>query len=89
MLLNNGYSGIEGLKTGTYSSYNANFIGVAKRGDKRLIAVTINTPTANRFSDITSMFEFGWKNDFNQYWKNDSRLTETQISSDKKSFKRR
>ena len=84
MLLNNGYYGIEGLKTGTYSSYNANFIGVAKRGDKRLIAVTINTPTANRFSDITSMFEFGWKNDFNQYWKNDSRLTETQISSDKK-----
>lgn len=82
-----GYYGIEGLKTGAYSLDNANFIGVAKRGNKRLIAVTMHTTSDNRFTDTIKMFEFGWKNDFNKYWKNDKRLTETQISSDNKNPK--
>jgi beta-lactamase len=83
-LLLNDYYGIEGLKTGAYSTENANFIGVAKRGKKRLIAVTMHTNSDNRFTDTIKMFEFGWKNDFNKYWKNDKRLAETQISSDNK-----
>lgn len=87
-LLLNRYYGIEGLKTGAYSTENANFIGVARRGGKRLITVTIHTTSDNRFSDTVSMLEFGWKNDFNKYWQTNENLKQTQLLSNNKNPKK-
>ncbi|WP_066161097.1 D-alanyl-D-alanine carboxypeptidase family protein [Halalkalibacter krulwichiae] len=60
------YDGIEGLKTGSTNTAGAAFTGVAKRGDLRLIAVVMRTPTREaRFVETAKLFDYGF-NRFSQ-----------------------
>ncbi len=63
------YEGVDGLKTGTTEFAGHNFVGTAKRGDTRLIAVVLNavdaktgvaTP-ASRFEATAKLFDYGFE----------------------------
>lgn len=57
------YTGVDGLKTGWTSQAGYSVSITATRGATRLIAVVLGAPTAKeRWSDITSMLEWGFAN---------------------------
>lgn len=55
------YEGIDGLKTGTHSGTRANFTGTAKRGDIRIISVTMGSSNSGRFADTTILLDYGFE----------------------------
>jgi len=54
------YEGIDGLKTGTHPETRANFTGTARRGDIRIISVTMGSSSARRFPDTTILLDYGF-----------------------------
>ena len=61
------YEGIDGLKTGTHSGTRANFTGTAKRGDIRIISVTMGSSSSGRFADTTILLDYGFAV-MEEYW---------------------
>ena len=54
------YEGIDGLKTGTQSMAGACFTGTARRGGVRLVSVVMGSTSARRFSDTTTLLDYGF-----------------------------
>ena len=54
------YEGIDGLKTGTHSMAGACFTGTAQRGGTRLVTVVMGSTSARRFSDTTTLLDYGF-----------------------------
>ena len=54
------YEGIDGFKTGTHPGTRANFSGTAKRGDIRIISVTMGSSSSGRFPDTTILLDYGF-----------------------------
>jgi hypothetical protein len=54
------YEGMDGFKTGTHTGTRANFSGTAKRGDIRIIIVTMGSGFTRRFDDSTILLNYGF-----------------------------
>jgi len=54
------YDGIDGFKTGTNNLAGECFASTAKRGDTRLITVTMGSSYDKRFSDTRAMLDYGF-----------------------------
>ena len=54
------YEGIDGLKTGTNAQARECFAGTAKRGDVRIITVVMGSSSGRRFSDTTTLLDYGF-----------------------------
>jgi len=54
------YEGIDGFKTGTNSVARECFSGTAQRGDVRLVSVVMGSSSGRRFSDTTTLLNYGF-----------------------------
>ena len=54
------YDGIDGYKTGTNTVSRENFAATAKRGDTRIITVTMGSNYGRRFRDTTILLDYGF-----------------------------
>jgi len=54
------YDGIDGFKTGTNASTGAHFTGTAEREDIRIITVAMGTTWRARFTDTSTMLDYGF-----------------------------
>lgn len=62
-LLLDGYSGIEGVKTGYTSSAGYCFVGAAKRNGVELLGVVLGARSlSSRFSEMKKLLDWGFKN---------------------------
>ena len=56
------YTGLDGFKTGFTTPAGYCFIGTAKRTERRMIAVTLGSTQALRFTDIRILLDYGFAN---------------------------
>ena len=54
------YPGLDGMKTGTNSVARECFAGTAKRGDVRIVSVVMGSSSGKRFSDTTTLLNYGF-----------------------------